>query len=107
MLHPPLYTVHFKGALNSGEAQAEKQTLYPRRRQMRDEPIRVPGEPRPFQKVLGTLLRRWHRPQSDCTQRFARVAIVPRPNRRRSAVTRVRPSTAAVAAKKRSAGSGC
>src|SRR6266404_5091994 len=43
----------------------------------------------------------------DCTQRFARVAIFPKPNSRRSAVTSVRPSTSAVAAKKRSAGSGC
>jgi len=51
---------------------------------------------------LGTLL-----PQIDCTRRFARVAIFPKPNSRRSAVTSVRPSTSAVAAKKRSAGSGC
>ena len=46
-------------------------------------------------------------PQIDYTQRFARVAIFPKPNSRRSAVTSVRPSTSAVAAKKRSAGSGC
>ena len=46
-------------------------------------------------------------PQIDCTQRFARVAIFPKPHSRRSAVTSVRPSTSAVAAKKRSAGSGC
>jgi len=46
-------------------------------------------------------------PQIDCTQRFARVAIFPKPNSRRSAVTSVRPITSAVAAKKRSAGSGC
>ena len=38
-------------------------------------------------------------------QRFANVAIFPKPNRRSSAVTRVKPSTPAVAAKKRSAGS--
>jgi len=38
-------------------------------------------------------------------QRFAKVAIVPRPSKRWSAVTRVRSSTRAVAAKKRSAGS--
>src|SRR5712664_1512322 len=43
----------------------------------------------------------------DYTHWFARVAIVPKPNSRRSAVTSVRPSTSAVAAKKRSAGSGC
>ena len=43
----------------------------------------------------------------DYTQRFARVAIVPKPNSRRSAVTSVRPSTPAVATKKRSAGSAC
>jgi hypothetical protein len=36
---------------------------------------------------------------------FPKVAIAPRPNKRWSAVTNVRPSTAAVAAKKRSAGS--
>lgn len=46
-------------------------------------------------------------PQIDYTLRFARVAIFPKPNSRRSAVTSVRPSTSAVAAKKRSAGSGC
>jgi hypothetical protein len=40
-------------------------------------------------------------------QRFARVAIAPRPSKRWSEVTRVRPSTSAVAAKKRSAGSWC
>jgi hypothetical protein len=56
--------------------------------------------------VLEPLLR-WHGGQIDCTQRFARVAIFPKPNSRRSAVTSVRPSTSAVAAKKRSAGSGC
>src|SRR6266568_426141 len=38
-------------------------------------------------------------------QRFANVAIFPKPNSRWSAVTRVRLSTSAVAAKKRSAGS--
>lgn len=57
-------------------------------------------------EVLEPLLR-WHGAQIDCTQRFARVAIFPKPNSRRSAVTSVRPSTSAVAAKKRSAGSGC
>jgi hypothetical protein len=56
---------------------------------------------------------RWNRTFSrisvriQTTQRFAKVAMLPRPNRRWSAVTRVRPSTAAVAAKKRSAGSWC
>jgi antitoxin (DNA-binding transcriptional repressor) of toxin-antitoxin stability system len=39
------------------------------------------------------------------SQRFARVEIFPKPKSRSSAVTRVNPSTPAVAAKKRSAGS--
>jgi hypothetical protein len=68
-------------------------------------PLSVKSQPTPNSGMaFASQEKQAHRVLSR--QRLASVAISPRPSRRSSAVTRVRPSTLAVAARKRSAGSG-